>query len=139
MLEHPPEPDQPESETFRMANTDSTPRPPQTIKDALWQIRQQREADQDASRVQIVAEYYATTDALYATGAITRHDLRPGFRAYAYTGTASGKLAVVFYDESSDAYCVSYNETRFTELEVLDAVYQARQMVAERRQKAVQA
>ena len=109
-----------------MSGTNSTLRPPQAIKDALWLIRQNHKDEQSARLDTLRAEHYAQTDSLFAEGAIIRDELAPGYRAYIYAGPASGKLALVIYDVCRDFYAVTFNETRFTGDELVQAIIAAR-------------
>ncbi len=115
-----------------MATHKHTPRPPQAIKDALWQIRQQRDAEQAARLDTLRAGHYAATDALYAEGSFTRTQIAPCFVYYTYKGQASGAEATVVFIAQTGEYVVATNDTRFTSEELVDAVLAARQMARER-------
>ena len=138
--QYPPEPDQTEQrKLLDMATQKHTPRPPQAIKDALWQIRQQRDSEQAARHDTLRAEHYAATDALYALGAFTRQVIAPCFVVYTYKGQASSAEATVVFIAQTGEYVVATNDTRFTSEELIDGVLAARQMAKERGTKAVQA
>ena len=118
-----------------MAIQNHTLRPPQAIKDALWQIRQHRDTDQDARLDFLRAEHYAQTDCLYSLDSFTRSVIEPGVICYAYTGQASGAEAAVLYfdDERGEDYDVVQNNTRFTSDELVQAVITARIEAMQRR------
>ncbi len=120
-----------------MAINKHTPRPPQAIKEALWNIRQQRDSEQAARFNTLRAEHYAATDGLYAEGAFTRTQIEPCFVCYTYKGQASGAEATVVFIAPTGEYVVASNDTRFTSEELIDAVLAARQMAKERGTKAM--